>query len=109
MFGFIRPITRRKLVPRIIRSYVNPGSWNGFVVQTSAIGFAPNQVAGMFGNTPTIVCATPSRVMLRPITLGSPPRRFCQKFLVTTATSAPSSSCGRKLRPRIGRTASRSK
>ena len=37
--------------------------------------------------------------MLRPITFGSPPSRFCQKLFVITATSAPSSSSVRKFRP----------
>src|SRR5215467_4392794 len=87
--GFNRPTTRKKVVPRIIRSYVKPGITYGLVVQTSAFG--PTQANGMLGNTPTIVCATPSRVMLRPMMLGSPPIRFCQKFSVTNATSAPSS------------------
>src|SRR2546430_13540076 len=34
---------------------------------------------GRFGSTPTIVCGTPSSVMLRPITVASPPIRFRQK------------------------------
>ena len=62
----------------------------------------PNHVAGISGRTPMIVCGVPSSVMLRPITFGSPPRRSCQKFFVTNATSALSSSSGRKLRPKLG-------
>ena len=71
---------------------------NGFVVQTS-FPFGPTQVTGMFGITPTIVCATPSSVMLRPMTFGSAPSRPFQKCSETIATSAPSSSLGKSFGP----------
>ena len=51
---------------------------------------------------PTIVCATPSSVSARPITFGSLPSRAFQKRSVITATSAPSSSSGKNVRPRVG-------
>ncbi len=91
----------------MIRSCDTPAIWNGFVVHTSAAG--PTHENGMFGSTPTIVCGKPPSVMLRPITSGSPPIRLRQKFSVTIATSAVSSSLGKKVRPRIGRTPSTSK
>ena len=67
----------------------------------------PNQAIGGFGSTPTIVVATPFKVMLRPMTCGSELRCLRQKFWLTSATSAFISSSGRKFRPRIGLDAER--
>ena len=74
---------------------------NGFVVQISAFG--PVHETGSVVITPTIVCDTPSSVSARPITFGSLPNRAFQKRSVITATSAPSSSSGKNVRPRIAR------
>ena len=76
----IRPITRRKPVPRIMRSYEKPAMTKGFVVQTS-FPFGPTHGAGMLGNTPTIVCATPSSVMLRPSHIRVAAKSLAPKLL----------------------------
>ena len=58
------------------------------------------------GKTPITVHGRPVSVMVRPITVGSAPKRVRQKpsLSIATRSAAGASSSGRKPRPSIGRT-----
>ena len=73
-------------MPRINRSRGVPPSSNGRGVHTSRS--EEKKAAGMFGITPTMVCGTSFKVILRPSTAGSLPSRFRQKLSLINATFA---------------------
>ena len=96
--GARRPTTIRKWLLRLARS-------SGVQANGARMSVVRSGNANSGGSTPTISVGRRSRRTTRPMTLGSPPKRDCQRrwLIIATRPAESWSSPGRNARPSSGR------